>query len=200
MVLTVGDDYNDAALFALCAKALDTQANSVPNGRSLHGNGTGVDAPEEHFGAYVVGGDRKLHKGRSGKDHQADPVFLQAVRQAGNGQLGALQAVGGVILGQHGIGHVQGHDNLCAFGLAFCQAGARSRPGQPHRKEGEGQAEESHAHPSLAAGAGRHQGLHQQRVSQGFHPFAAEVAQQGIAHEEYRNEQQQIQILVIGKH
>ena len=55
VVLTVGDDYNDAALFALRAKALDTQANSVPDGRSLHGNGTGVDAPEEHLGSRRLG-------------------------------------------------------------------------------------------------------------------------------------------------
>ena len=200
MVLAVGDDHNDAALFALCAEALDAQANGISDGRSLHGDGPGVNTIQEHLGAHVVGGDGQLHEGRTGKDDKADAVFLQALGQARDGKLGTLQAVGGVVLRQHGVGNVQGHDNLGPLGISLGQLGAGAGPGQADGEKRKGQGKEHGFHPALGPGAGGHEGLYQRRVSEGLHATGAHISHDAVSHEENGHQNEQIQILVIGKH
>ena len=167
---------------------------------SLDGNGTGVYAGEEHLGTHVVRGYRKLYEGSSGKDDKADTVFLQFVRKAGNGQLGPLQPVGGIVLGQHGVGDIQGHDDLCPAAGMFGQFGSGTGPRQADDKKREGKAPEGYPHPSLGTGTGRHEGLCEGRVPEGFHPAAAKVSQHSVSQQNHRDQKEQGQVLGVGKH
>ena len=151
VVLTVRNDHNHAAFFALRAETLDTQVYSISNGRSLDGNGPRIYGPEEHLGADIVRGDGQLYKRRSGKDYKADAVLLEFVRKARYGKFCPFQPIGGIILRKHGIGNVQGNQYLSALSLFLGQPGTRLWPCKADNEEHEAKAEEGYPYPAFSA-------------------------------------------------
>ena len=193
VVLTVCDEDDGAALLALRAEAAGTGSKRIGKRRTLHGNGAGADGIEEYLGRHVVGGNRQLDKGLTGKDHEADPVARQFVDQSGDGQFGTLQPVRRIVLRQHRIGDVQGNHHLHALAFTLLEARTQLRTGEADRKEEKGDGEEGNLEPALSDGGRRHQLRNQLRVAETGDPSAPDSQGDRIGHEEERHEQQEQQ-------
>ena len=87
----------------------------------------------------VVQGQRALQEGGAAEGHQADAIPLEHGQQIVDFTLGAVQAGGLNVLGQHAAGAVQGNDQVDAPLLHGLPSKAVLGTGQGHHHQQQGQ-------------------------------------------------------------
>ena len=112
VVLAVGHDDDDFLVFPLGAEPGHSGLDRFGDHRSLAGDGVRAGVVQVGPGGGVVGGQRELYKAGPGEQHDTDLVSLQPRNEVGDFQLGAVEAGGLQVLGQHAPGDVQGYHDL----------------------------------------------------------------------------------------
>ena len=130
VVLAVGDDDNSPAGFALgCSEGGDGGLNSRADGGALRLNECRCDGVQECLGGHIVAGDGQLDVTLAGKDDEADLIVDHLVNHLAEHLFGAVQTRRSYVLGEHGVGYIQGDDDLntLPFDCFFLLSELRSR-------------------------------------------------------------------------
>ena len=113
VVLAVGDDDNSPAGLALgCSEGGDGGLNSLADGGALRLNECRCDGVQECLGGHIVAGDGQLDVTLAGKDDEADLIVDHLVNHLAEHLFGAVQTRRSYVLGEHGVGYIQGDDDL----------------------------------------------------------------------------------------
>ena len=193
MVLTVGNNYYRTAFLALGAERLRGSVDCIFKIGPLNRNRAWSDGTQEHFGGHIIGGHRQLHERGSRKNNEAYPVALEFVDEARNREFRPFKARGGIILRQHGVGHVEANHNLGTLDLAFREFRPHLRTGEPENEKGKTQAEKHRLPPSFGTRPGRHEGTHRFRVAQRGYPAFAKGPRHSVKRRNERHQQQKQQ-------
>ena len=134
VVLTIGDDQNDPARFALRIKGFRAQVDGAAHCCPLQRDALRTDGVQEQFHRRQVQGQWRLHIGVARKNNEAHAVAIQLTDDALHRALGQIEPGHPHVFREHGLAHVEGDHDVDAFGLHFFHSGA---PFRVHHAQGQ---------------------------------------------------------------
>ena len=197
VILPVGYQDDRPAAFALRAETPYRSHQRIPYRRTLYRYGFGRYRIEENLCRNIVCGYRKLYEGSPCEYHKTYPVIPQAVDKARYREFRPLEPVGGIVFGQHRIGHIQGYDYLRPPFLLLFEPCAYLRSHQTDDEEEEGCGKQRQPHPAFRPRLRRHQSSDQFRIADSGNLALAQSPHYPVDDEKYRDEQKQEDILSV---
>ena len=199
VVLAIGDEHHHATTLALRGEGAGCQVDSGGYVGALLAHRGGRYLRYEVARGDVVARDGELHVGVAREDDDTNLVLLYPLQQTTHSILGALQAVGLEVLGEHRVAHVDSQHYLDALALHLAELGAYLRTGQADDQEREADDEEGRLEAAATWRVVGHQRLQGLGVAEVLQATTTLATCPQVEPYEQRHKQQKVQKLYILK-
>ena len=138
VVFAVGDEDDVLVLlFLIVEHVVQHLADAVSDEGAAARDAVRGDILQHQSEKAVVEGERALHDGGAGEDHETDPVPGEAVDGILDGQFGPFHPVWGQVFGEHALGDIEEENDVSSAALDGFSPRVPAGPGESNHEKSE---------------------------------------------------------------